>query len=455
VRVQRIFPVGKELFIIFDNTDTALRLHFGMSGSERVVKLTGESDLSTLSRHSNPRKKYAGSILFQDLALSLFDSTIASRTLSQIASVENRLTRDVMSTRFSVEAVVEILRNDSRAIMDSTMDQVTLPGVGNVIKCEAIFLTKIHPNTPTQDIAGTTLKILVSNLRKVAQTWYYCTKKSRDLNKRVYGKPFCGDCQGSINLVRDGDFHRITYYCSRCQPILPHNTRRDNNENVHALQQSSVNHTDGRHAMPDPQEALLEVLKQQMCRCKRLATLQRVRKEGSNIGRLFWSCPVRQTTFRQPLESRSSKNCGFFQWADTLFPRCAHNQVAILRRVLKTGPNNGRYFFCCGRLRVKKDSSHTNDAATCVKESSGQCDFFLWADAVKRPRNGSTTSVDANTPTKNISTAIVDVVSDTGRGKRSADTPADSDRGDADDVSTRTITLPTMKKCRPSFTVPL
>ena len=62
--------------------------------------------------------------------------------------------------------------------------------------------------------------------------------------------------------------------------------------------------------------------------------------------RLFWTCPIRK--------------CSFFAWADTKFPLCNHQQKSILRRVLKPGENNSKFFFCCG------------------KEPSMQCKFFEW-----------------------------------------------------------------------------
>jgi len=96
------------------------------------------------------------------------------------------------------------------------------------------------------------------------------------------------------------------------------------------------------------------LVRQPVCRCGGPTALHRVRKTGPTMNRLFWSCSSR---FR---------SCGYFLWADTRFPSCgcAHSRLMILRRVLKEGHNNGRYFFCC---------------AAEVKE--GQCKAFMWTES--------------------------------------------------------------------------
>lgn len=53
---------------------------------------------------------------------------------------------------------------------------------------------------------------------------------------------------------------------------------------------------------------------------------------------------------------------GLFQWADDAFPVCEHSQRSTLRRVLKPGPSNGRYFYACSQGKA------------------ASCQFFCWAD---------------------------------------------------------------------------
>ena len=55
-----------------------------------------------------------------------------------------------------------------------------------------------------------------------------------------------------------------------------------------------------------------------------------------------------------------------FQWADEKFPICeGHGKRAVLRTVLKQGPNNGRKFFACPLAKKK------------------QCGFFEWTEDIE------------------------------------------------------------------------
>lgn len=78
--------------------------------------------------------------------------------------------------------------------------------------------------------------------------------------------------------------------------------------------------------------------------------LKRVRKQGANTCRLFFSC-------RGP-------GCSFFKWADTQFPLCScpsSQQHAVLR-VSKKETSGGRWFFAC-----------RGDGA------AKRCNYFAWA----------------------------------------------------------------------------
>jgi len=112
----------------------------------------------------------------------------------------------------------------------------------------------------------------------------------------------------------------------------------------------------------------LPLLSPPLCNCRNICSLARVRKTGPTLHRLFWSCNHR------------SKKCSYFHWADGLFPKCKnHNDqkeiVCILRRVLKDGPNNGRYFFTCPSVTTVPSSS----------SSSSSCGTFVWADSLDSP----------------------------------------------------------------------
>lgn len=118
-----------------------------------------------------------------------------------------------------------------------------------------------------------------------------------------------------------------------------------------------------------------------LCKCRAECALTRVRKSGPTMHRLFWAC--RRSSSGSCGSGGSNRNsngkCDYFNWADGLFPKCPrHNVVCILRRVLKDGPNNGRYFFSCSSSR---GNSATGNAAAAITATATVCNTFIWAEA--------------------------------------------------------------------------
>jgi len=106
----------------------------------------------------------------------------------------------------------------------------------------------------------------------------------------------------------------------------------------------------------EPNSTVLPLLSPPLCYCREICSLTRVRKTGPTMHRLFWACNHNHLR---------TKKCDYFHWADGLFPKCKSHKdvVCILRRVLKDGSNNGRYFFSCP-----------------LTQSSSSCGTFIWAD---------------------------------------------------------------------------
>jgi hypothetical protein len=65
-----------------------------------------------------------------------------------------------------------------------------------------------------------------------------------------------------------------------------------------------------------------------------------LKKNRDNYGRPYFVC------------SKDKDGCDYFEWGDkaiTPRPRCYHNETSAKRRVRKQGPNKGRFFFSCPR----------------------------------------------------------------------------------------------------------
>ncbi|XP_038555581.1 endonuclease 8-like 3 [Micropterus salmoides] len=206
--------LGKELFMYFGSR--ALRVHFGMNGSMRI----------------NPaeRKDRTGSIPVLEIHLTkdilcFFDSTVEIRVTEDCEQrVRAMESLDVCSPKFSFSHSEEALRSQShRALCDVLLDQAVMPGVGNIIKNEALFDSGLHPAVKVQQLTDEQIHHLVKMTRDFTLLFYKCRKSGSPLYKhyKVYKRPQCSQCFHVITVCRLGDNGRMTYFCKRCQKADP------------------------------------------------------------------------------------------------------------------------------------------------------------------------------------------------------------------------------------------
>eukprot|EP00597_Dinobryon_sp_UTEXLB2267_P007290 CAMPEP_0170084326 /NCGR_PEP_ID=MMETSP0019_2-20121128/19572_1 /TAXON_ID=98059 /ORGANISM="Dinobryon sp., Strain UTEXLB2267" /LENGTH=225 /DNA_ID=CAMNT_0010300401 /DNA_START=190 /DNA_END=864 /DNA_ORIENTATION=+ len=195
------------------------------------------------------RKKLSASLLFDDIELALFDSSVCLKTVAYALKVKLRSVLDVMSSDFDSLEVLKKLQVDDREIFETIMDQEVMPGVGNVIKCEGLFHSKVHPKSISRHIPSDILHQLIQNLQRFARDWYQKRKVRKDIFKSVYGVEVCITCRQGIRLVRSGILQRITYFCESCQILYTSSSVQkvevDVNQSHHVLDsyQSDCNHS--------------------------------------------------------------------------------------------------------------------------------------------------------------------------------------------------------------------
>eukprot|EP01031_Cornospumella_fuschlensis_P024305 gene24305-29385_t len=338
--VVDVVCVGKELFIVLDQEGLALRLHFGMSGTEQVFTRPA-SESPFIPNNTHAYKPLAAYILFRDKVLYLYDTQVTLKRDFKLSYVAKKLSLDVLSDMFKPALAHEKIRRDSRAIQDVLLDQDVLPGVGNIIKCEGLFRCGVHPDAPAHSLSEDTIHHLIHHTGSFAKEWLAACKVHKKPAYGVYGQELCGRCGSAVRLVRSST--RITYYCARCQP-LGTNTHNGASQGLpSAAYSSEQNHAD---------ETIPSLCHPPLCACTApLPTkLARVHaKSSANLHRIYWTCAK---TYRQ--------RCSFFQWADTGFPKCPTHSAhpCTIRRVLKDSAHNGRHFFAC---------------------STADCKFFMWA----------------------------------------------------------------------------
>ncbi|PZG04499.1 DNA glycosylase [Micromonospora craterilacus] len=120
------------------------------------------------------------------------------------------------------EAVRRLSAHPDTAIGPALLDQRNLAGVGNLYKCEVLFLRGIDPRTPVRDVPdlGGLVTLAQELLAANRGRWTQSTTGSlrRGQTSHVYGRRAqpCRRCGTAVRKEEQGE--RVTYWCPTCQP---------------------------------------------------------------------------------------------------------------------------------------------------------------------------------------------------------------------------------------------
>lgn len=140
--------------------------------------------------------------------------------------VVGHLGPDLLGEDWELDRAVANLRAaPDRAIGEALLDQRNLAGIGNLYKCEALFLERIDPWTPAGSVRdlprllSTTQRLLRVNRDHPAQST--TGRVGRGQQHWVYGRRGepCLRCRTPIRSAEQGEppRTRATYWCPRCQ----------------------------------------------------------------------------------------------------------------------------------------------------------------------------------------------------------------------------------------------
>jgi len=120
------------------------------------------------------------------------------------------------------EAARRIGGQPDRPIGEALLDQRNLAGIGNLYKCELLFLRGVSPWTPVRDVPDLPGMVALARRLLVANRGRWTQSTTGSLRKTettyVYGRRAhpCRRCGASID--RSGQDDRVTYWCPACQP---------------------------------------------------------------------------------------------------------------------------------------------------------------------------------------------------------------------------------------------
>jgi endonuclease-8 len=194
---------GKHSLICFK--DFYLRIHLLMFGSYAINE----------KKDKTPRL----SLVFSNGEINFYTCSI--KLIEGEADRDYDWQVDVMSEDWNSSKAESALKSLSdEQVCDVLLNQEIFSGVGNIIKNEVLFLTKIHPESIIGALPSKKKKELIRIVVSYSFDFYHW-KKAFVLRKhwQIYKKKICPRCNIPVKVAYVGKTKRLTCYCSNCQNL--------------------------------------------------------------------------------------------------------------------------------------------------------------------------------------------------------------------------------------------
>jgi len=200
-KIKNIKSWGKNLLIIFDSF--FIRIHLLMFGKYLIDE----------AREIPPRL----SLKVSKREFNLYNCSV--KLIDGDPDDSYDWERDTMSDQWNPEKAYKSLKEQkNEMICDELLDQEIFAGVGNIIKNEVLFITKVHPESKIKNIPAKKLKEMISVTRNYCFD-FYNWKKKFELRKHylIYTKSICPRCNIKVIRKHTGKKDRRSFFCTNCQ----------------------------------------------------------------------------------------------------------------------------------------------------------------------------------------------------------------------------------------------
>ena len=224
--IATVEAIGKHLLLAFDE-GSAVRVHLGIAGWWRR---RAQASTATLAQAELALQTARGAWLCKARVIEWSRARFVASARSL-----TRLGPDLLGAAPDLDAVMvraREARHGARPIGELLLDQSVASGLGNVYKCELLFLHGVHPWRRVDAIDDVRLRALFADGIKwlranVGRPRTTTADRSRGgLPARgrgrywVYGRwrRACHRCGATVEQRRQRPSLRPTYWCPRCQP---------------------------------------------------------------------------------------------------------------------------------------------------------------------------------------------------------------------------------------------
>jgi endonuclease-8 len=206
-RLLRVEPQGKHLMMHFEDR-LVLHSHMRMTGSWHLY--------APGQRWRKPRHFARAVLKFQAAEAVLFSAPVLE-LLRDPATKTGHLGPDILGDTFDLAEVIRRARAaEARTLGELLLDQRVCAGIGNIYKCESLWIQRLDPWRSQDDLADSELGQLYSVARRLMREALAGQGPRRRAVHARGGRP-CPRCGSPVRVRAQGPQGRLTYHCPRCQ----------------------------------------------------------------------------------------------------------------------------------------------------------------------------------------------------------------------------------------------
>lgn len=217
--------------VLFDlNNGQTLMTHLRMSG--RFMLLPLERELPKFT-HAVFYLQDETRLVFQDQRHFGFMKIVETEKLSETKEIK-KLAPEPFSDEFSPQYFRNTLRTSRKSLKEFLLDQTKVCGLGNIYAAEAMFLARVNPQIPANEVSVKKADALHKKIREVlAESIAHGSTLNVDpenIDGSYYGGDYeekwlvydrenesCVNCGKQI--VRLKQAGRSSYFCPKCQKM--------------------------------------------------------------------------------------------------------------------------------------------------------------------------------------------------------------------------------------------